>query len=158
MVRAGLALTGCRSSIPHGEYTLKPALKAYAQVLQINEIPQGTSVGYNGTFIAPKASRIATLGVGYADGYFRNLSNQGEVFFEGHKLPVVGAVSMDLMTVDITDLPPNKINVGDWVELFGDNLWASKLAEKAGTVTWELFTRLGSRFERFYVGSKGAAL
>lgn len=151
MVRAGLALTGCRSAVPHGEYTLKPALKAYAQVLQINEIPQGTSVGYNGTFVAQRTSRIATIGVGYADGYLRSLSNRGEVYFEGYKLPVVGSVSMDLTTVDITDLPPNKIGIGNWVELFGDHMWASKVAEKAGTVSWELFARLGPRFERFYI-------
>lgn len=153
MVRAGLALTGCRSANPHGEYTLKPVLKAYAQVLQINDIPQGGSVGYNATFIAPRASRIATIGVGYADGYFRSLSNRGEVYFEGYKLPVVGNVSMDLTTIDITDLPPNKIGLGNWVELFGDHLWSSKVAEKAGTISWELFTRLGSRFERFYLNS-----
>jgi alanine racemase len=153
MIRAGIALTGCRSSIPHGEYTLKPVLKAYAQVLQITEIPQGTSVGYNATFIASRASRIATIGVGYADGYLRSLSNQGEVYFEGYKLPVVGSVSMDLTTIDITDLPPNKIGLGNWVELFGDHLWASKVAEKAGTSSNELFTRLGSRFERFYLNS-----
>jgi alanine racemase len=153
MVRAGLALTGCRSALPHGEYTLKPVLKAYAQVLQINEISQGTPVGYDATFIAQRASRIATIGVGYADGYLRSLSNQGEVYFEGYKLPVVGTISMDLTTIDITDLPPNKIGLGSWVELFGDHLWASTLAEKAGTISWELFTRLGSRFERFYVSS-----
>lgn len=154
MIRAGLALTGCRSAIPHGEYVLKPTLKAYAQVLQINEISQGTSVGYDATFVAQRASRIATLGVGYADGYLRSLSNQGEVYFEGYKLPVVGNISMDLTTIDITDLPPNKIGLGSWVELFGDHLWANKLAEKAGTISWELFSRLGSRFERFYVSSE----
>lgn len=153
MVRTGLALTGCRSAIPHGEYILKPALKAYAQVLQINEIPQGATVGYNATFIAQRTSRIATIGVGYADGYLRNLSNQGEVYFEGYKLPIVGTVSMDLVTIDITDLPPHKIDLGKWVELFGDHLWASIVAEKAGTLSNELFTRLGSRFERFYLNS-----
>jgi alanine racemase len=156
MVRTGLALTGCRSAIPHGEYTLKPALKAYAQILQINEISQGRSIGYNATFIAPRTSRIATIGVGYADGYLRSLSNRGEVYFEGHKLPVVGSISMDLATIDITDLPPNKIGIGNWVELFGDHLWASKVAEKAGTISWELYSRLGPRFERFYVNSHEA--
>jgi alanine racemase len=153
MVRAGLALTGCRSANPHGEYTLKPALKAYAQVLQITDIPNGTPVGYNATFVASRASRIATIGVGYGDGYLRSLSNQGEMYFEGYKLPIVGSVSMDLTTIDITDLPPQKIGLGNWVELFGDHLWASKVAEKAGTISWELFTRLGSRFERFYLNS-----
>lgn len=153
MVRPGLALTGCRSSMPHGNYTLKPAIKAYAQILQINEILPGESVGYNATFSASRASRIATLGVGYADGYLRSLSNRGEVYFEGQKLPVIGNVSMDLLIIDITDVLPNKIQPGDWVELFGDNIWIDKLAEKAGTVSWEIFTRLGPRFERFYLNT-----
>lgn len=153
MVRAGLLLTGCRSAIPHGEYTLKTAIKAYAQVLQINDIPQGASIGYDATFIAQRASRIATIGVGYADGYLRSLSNRGEVYFEGYKLPVVGRVSMDLTTIDITDLPPNKLGLWNWVELFGDNLWSNKVAEKAGTISQEFFTGLGSRFERFYLSA-----
>lgn len=153
MIRPGIALTGCRSANPHGEYVLKPVLKAYAQVLQIKDIPPGASVGYDSTFIASKASRIAILGVGYADGYFRSLSNRGEVYFEGYKLPLMGRVSMDMTTIDITELPVNKIGIGSWVELFGDHLWADKVAEKAGTVSWELFSRLGPRFERFYVNA-----
>ncbi len=151
LIRPGLALTGCRSAMIHGEYRLKPVLKAYAQILQINEIDCGESIGYDATFTALRASRIATLGVGYADGYLRSLSNCGEVYFDGHLLPVVGRVSMDLLTIDVTDMPPDNIHVGDWVELFGDNVWADKLAEKAGTVSWEFFTRMGSRFERFYL-------
>lgn len=153
LVRAGIALTGCRSSIPLGDYKLKPVLKAYAQILQINEIQRGESVGYDTTFIAARPSRIATLGVGYADGYSRNLSNRGEVYFGGQRLPVVGRVSMDLITIDITDVTTDKIHCGDWVELFGDNLLAHEVAETAGTISNELFTRLGSRFERFYIGA-----
>jgi len=153
LIRAGLTLTGCYSTIRHGNYTLKPVLKAYAQILQTNEIQPGESVGYNCTFKATRPSRLATLGVGYADGYLRSLSNRGEVYFEGQKFPVVGAVSMDLMTIDITDALPNKVQPGDWVELFGENIWADKLAEKAGTVSWEIFTRIGPRFERFYINA-----
>lgn len=151
LLRVGYALTGCRSTVIRGNYTLKPAIKAYAQVLQINDVLPGRSIGYDATFLTSRASRIATLGVGYADGYFRSLSNCGEVYFKGHKLPVVGKVSMDLTTVDITHVPPNKICVGDWVELFGENMGADKVAEKAGTISLELFTHLGPRFERFYV-------
>jgi len=151
MIRLGLALTGCRTSVPRGDYTLKPVVKAYAQILQINEISRGESVGYDATFIASRASRIATLGVGYADGYLRSLSNRGEVYFEGHKLPVVGRVSMDLVTIDITEVPSHKIHIGDWVELFGDNILIDYLAERAGSVPWELLTRIGHRFERFYI-------
>jgi alanine racemase len=154
MVRAGLALTGCRTAVPLDSPSLKPALKAYAQVLQIRDVPRGESIGYDATFITSRASRIATLGVGYGDGYLRCLSNQGDVYFEGQKLPLVGRVSMDLLTVDATDVPPNKINPGDWVELFGDHLFIDTVAEKAGTISWELMTRLGPRFERFYLDAK----
>lgn len=153
MTRAGLALTGCPSLLCQGNKQLKPALKAYAQILQIHEISRGDSVGYDVAFIASRASRIATLGVGYADGYLRSLSNQGEVFFEGRKLPVVGRVSMDLLTIDITDIPSDEIRVGDWVELFGDHISIHTLAEKAGTISWEFMTRLGPRFERFYLNA-----
>ena len=148
IVRPGLALTGCRSA---GDLGLKPVLKAYAQVIQINHILPGTSVGYDTEFIAQRPSRIATLGSGYADGYFRTLGNRGEVYFKGQFLPVVGRISMDHITVDVTDID---IHPGEWVELFGDNIPAHVLAEKAGTVSWELFTRLGQRFERFYLSSK----
>jgi alanine racemase len=156
MIRVGLGLTGCRTAVSKGDYILKPALKAYAQVLQINDLSQGESVGYDATFIASRPSRIATLGVGYADGYLRHLSNRGEVYFEGQKLPVVGKISMDLLTIDVTDVSPNRIYPGDWVELFGDHMLLNHVAEKAETISWELITRLGSRFERFYVNSKRA--
>jgi alanine racemase len=148
IVRVGLALTGCAFA---GNLSLKPVLKAYTQVIQINYILPGTSVGYDADFIAQRPSRIATLGVGYADGYLRSLGNRGEVYFKGHFLPVVGRISMDHITVDVTGID---IHPGDWVELFGENVPAHILAEKAGTVSWELFTRLGQRFERFYLGSQ----
>lgn len=151
LARVGLALTGC---LPSMTILLKPVVKAFAQILQIKEISRGDSVGYDATFIAPRASRIATLGVGYADGYSRSLSNRGEVYFDGHKLPIVGRVSMDLVTVDITDVPPSKIHAGDWVELFGDHLLISDLAKNAGTIPWEVLTQIGKRFERFYLDAK----
>lgn len=154
LARVGLALTGCRTAVPQGKYSLKPVLKAYAQILQINDVPRGSSIGYDATFITSRASRIATVGVGYADGYLRSLSNRGEVYFEGNLLPVVGRVSMDLLTIDITNVPPHQIRSGDWVELFGDHLLVDDLATKAETIPWELLTRLGSRFERFYSTAK----
>ncbi len=154
LTRVGLALTGCRSAIPHGTYCLKPAIKAYAQILQINEISSGQSVGYDATFVASRASRIATVGVGYADGYLRSLSNRGGVYFNGYTLPIAGRVSMDLITIDITEVPPDQIRIGDWVELFGDHIYIDALAEKAGTISWEILTRLGPRFERFYLNTQ----
>lgn len=150
LVRAGLALTGSHPSYLSSK-KLKPVMKAYAQILQIHDLPRGASVGYDATFIAPRASRIATLGVGYADGYTRALSNCGEVYCNGHLAPIVGKVSMDLVNVDITDIPSESIHVGNWVELFGDHLLVEDLAKKAGTIPWEILTQVGQRFERFYI-------
>jgi len=154
IVRAGLALTGCATAISQGTAPLKPVVKAYAQILQINTIARGDSVGYDATFIASRASQIATVGVGYADGYLRSLSNRGEVYVAGIKAPVVGKVSMDLLTIDVTDLPPGLIHCGDWVELFGDHLPIDDLAQKADTIPWELLTSLGARYERFYLNNQ----
>jgi len=154
IVRAGLALTGSYAAIFQIKAPLKPVIKAYAQILQLNEVSAGDSIGYDATFIASRASRIATLGVGYADGYLRSLSNRGEVYFSGTRVPVAGRVSMDLMTIDVTDIPSSKIKAGDWVELFGDNLSIDAVAEKAGTVPWELLTSLGPRYERFYLSNQ----
>lgn len=154
IVRAGLALTGCPTAISQGTAPLKPVVKAYAQILQINTIARGDSVGYDATFIASRASQIATVGVGYADGYLRSLSNRGEVYVAGIKVPVVGRVSMDLLTIDVTDLPPGLIHCGDWVELFGDHLSIDDLAQKADTIPWELLTSLGARYERFYLNNQ----
>ena len=151
LVRPGLALMGCQTAVPLGVSPLKPVLKAFAQIIQTNEITPGDPVGYNASYIASRTSRIATVGVGYADGYLRSLSNTGEVYFNGYKLPVVGKVSMDLLTIDVTDVPGDKIYPGDWVELFGDNLPIDDVAKKAGTIPWEISTRIGPRFERFYI-------
>ncbi len=150
LVRPGLALTGYK----HQCFSLKklrPVMKAFAQILQIYDLPRGESVGYDASFIASRASRIATIGVGYADGYSRALSNCGEVFYKGQHAPVVGKVSMDLLNIDITDIPPEFCHIGDWVELFGDNIPVEKLAEKAGTIPWEILTQVGPRYERFYL-------
>ncbi|MBX9621700.1 MAG: alanine racemase [Alphaproteobacteria bacterium] len=154
IVRIGLALTGCRTAAPQGNVSLKPVVKAYAQILQINDIERGDSVGYDATFIASRASRIATVGVGYADGYLRSLSDRGEVYVAGAKAPVIGRVSMDLLTIDITNIPSGRIQRGDWVELFGDHLLIDDLAQKAGTIPWELLTLLGVRYERFYLNNQ----
>lgn len=154
IVRIGLALTGCRTAIPQGNAPLKPVMKAYAQILQINDIARGDSVGYDATFIASRASQIATIGVGYADGYLRTLSDRGEIYVAGVKAPIVGRISMDLLTIDITDIPSGRVQRGDWVELFGDNLLIDDLAQKAGTIPWELLTALGARYERFYLNNQ----
>lgn len=150
MVRPGLALYG--GSLPRlAEPGLfKPAVKVYAQVLQTGHIQPGQSVGYDGTFTANRPTRIATLGIGYADGYLRSLSNRGSVYLCGHKIPVIGRVSMDLITVDITDVPEGACVPGDWAEVIGEQILLDDVARAAETAPWELLTSLSTRSHRFY--------
>ncbi|HEY0788941.1 MAG TPA: alanine racemase C-terminal domain-containing protein, partial [Thermoanaerobaculia bacterium] len=109
-------------------------------------------VGYGRSWIAARPSRIATLPVGYADGYGRALSNQAEVLIGGRRAPVVGRVSMDLITVDVTDLPG--VAAGDEVTLMGrdgdDEISAEELAAKLGTISYEILCDVGARVPRIY--------
>ncbi|MEB3703094.1 Alanine racemase [Candidatus Bealeia paramacronuclearis] len=146
LVRPGLALYGSNLTSPE----FKPVAHIFAKILQIEEIPAGKSIGYDATFTTARSSRIATLGIGYADGVLRSLSNQGYVFIQGHKFPIVGRISMDLMTVDITAHHGAPIRSGDWVELLGENIRLDDVAKWARTAPWEILTNLGSRYERFY--------
>lgn len=151
MVRPGIAIYGSLPGFPQEAKNLKAVVKAYAQVLQVQEVPQGTTVGYDATFVTSRASRIATLGVGYADGYHRILSNRGQVYVGGRFVPVVGRISMDLMTIDVTDLPGGFVAAGDWVELMGEHITVDMLANLAGTASWELLTGFNTtRAHRYY--------
>jgi alanine racemase len=116
--------------------------------MRLKDLRAGHAVGYGTTFRTERASRIATLPVGYADGYDRLLSNRGEVLVRGRRAPVVGRVSMDLVTIDVTDVPD--ASLGDEVELLGDTITAQELAEKTSTITYEIFCRISARVPRVY--------
>ena len=98
--------------------------------------------------------RIAVLGIGYADGYPRRLSNIGYGMFKGKKLPIVGNISMDYMTVDISCIKDKEINVGDWVELIGDQITIQKIAKLSETIEYEILNNLGYRLQKDYIDSK----
>jgi alanine racemase len=121
-----------------------------APVLQVREIEAGERVGYNGIWRAARRSRIATLPVGYADGFSRHLSNCAAAFFDGRAVPLVGRVSMDLTTFDVTDLP--EIQPGVWLELMGPHQTPDDLAARAGTNGYEILTSTGHRYTRRYQG------
>ena len=95
--------------------------------------------------------RVAVVGVGYADGYLRSLSNRGRVFIQGYPAPIVGRVSMDLITVDITEIPGSVVDLTCWVEIIGPHRDLDELASDAGTIGHELITSLGTRYERRYL-------
>ena len=116
--------------------------------MRLKDLPSGHGIGYGTTFHTLRPSRIATLPVGYADGYDRNLSNNAYVLVRGRRAPVVGRVSMDLLTIDVTDIPDARY--GDEAILLGDEISVDELAKRAGTISYELFCRISKRVPRFY--------
>jgi len=147
LVRPGVALYGADPQKPEGRADrsapnlMQTAAVLTARVLQLRRIDLGESVGYAATFHAKRPSMIATIALGYADGIPRALSNKGVVAIGGARVPVVGRVSMDLMTLDVSDLstPPQ---LGDAVELMGDSISLGEVAERAGTNEYQILTRL----------------
>lgn len=147
LVRPGIVLYG------FGNYSgidLKPVMKLKSQIIQLSQVPIGTLVGYGGKFVTKKPSAIATIPVGYADGYTRMLSSKGVVSIKGELALVVGDVCMDFIMVDVSNIP--NINVGDEVVLFGDDLISViDLAQMANTISYELLSNIGKRVPRKYL-------
>jgi alanine racemase len=157
MVRAGHALYGYVSP-PRGAarqpiLDVRPALTWRAKILAVKDIPEGTLVGYGGTFRAPSAMRIAILGAGYADGVFHRLSNRGKVIAAGQIVPIVGTISMDLTTIDVTNV--RELKPGDDVTLLGAEgdarLDAQQIARVAGTISYNILSSISARVRRVYV-------
>ena len=149
MVRPGIALYGSGSG-SIDSHPLKQVIKLYSRILQIRTLSRGASVGYGASYRASEETRIATVGLGYADGYLRSLSNCSWVFFNGVRLPVIGRISMDYITINITKIASEKIKTGDFIEIINDKFTLDDLATLANTVPHELLTRLGTRHHRIY--------
>jgi len=129
---------------------LRPVMKLKSVVIQVRSVPAGTPVSYGGTFVTKRPSVIATLPIGYADGYMRRLSNRAKVSIRGALAPVAGTVCMDLITIDVTDVPG--ASVGDEVVLFGDSLVSvDDVARWAETISYEVLSNTGKRVPRRYV-------
>ncbi|MEM0986440.1 MAG: alanine racemase [Pseudomonadota bacterium] len=151
--RPGLALYG-GGPAPEG-VVLAPGVTVEAAILRVQDVPAGETVGYGATHIFHAPARIATVSMGYADGLPRSLSNRGFVCFEGARCPIIGRVSMDLITVDVTAIDPpggdgGLAKVGARVEVIGGHARLDEQAERAGTLGYELLTGLGRRVERIY--------
>ena len=152
-VRAGLMLYGS-ASIPSYQPELRPALAWKTRVLLVREVPPGRGVSYGRTFITPRPMRIATLAVGYADGYPRQVSGRSaQVLVGGVRCPILGRVTMDQILVDVTAVPG--VAAGDEAVLVGsqgaESILAADLAEWAGTIAWDIFTGIGGRTRRIAV-------
>lgn len=147
--RVGIALYGAEPLDLHSP-RLEPVLRWRTAIARLKELPPGHAIGYGTTFHTWRPSRIATLPVGYADGYRRGLSNRGEVLVREQRTPVVGRVSMDLVTIDVTDV--NGAAVGDEVVLLGrqgnDEIPAEELAAKLDTISYEVFCGISKRVPR----------
>jgi alanine racemase len=163
LVRPGIALYG-------GNPTQKVANPMHAvailegTVMQLRAIGAGDTVGYGATWQAARPSLVAVLGAGYKDGVPRALSSReqqgpAQVFIGGRRCPVIGRVSMDMMAIDVTGLPPGSVARGTRAEILGRNIAIDEVASWAGTISYELLTRLGSRYARLYTGleSDGSA-
>jgi alanine racemase len=155
LVRPGIALYGGRA-LEGRPNPMHWVVKLQARILQVRETPAGEAVGYGATYRTEKTTRLATLACGYADGFLRALSGPsgrpGPVGFIGNNpVPVVGRVSMDLITVDVTDVPAREALRGAWVEVLGPRTTIDDLTDRAGTIGYELLTRLGRRVHRIYL-------
>lgn len=149
LVRPGRSLYGLGARFLHTD-GIRQAVKVYTRIIQVRAIGKGETVGYDAMYCVPKETRIATIAVGYADGLSRALSNHGRVYIAGYEAPMVGRVSMDLITVDVGKIPEALTVPGAWVEVIGDNISADDVALAAGTTSREIVSKLGARFHRIY--------
>jgi alanine racemase len=154
LVRPGVALYGGNPIAPR-KNPMKPVAHLGGTILQIRDVKKGETIGYSATWKAPRDSRIAILGAGYKDGVPRLLSSKqkdgpAQVWVGGKRCPIVGRVSMDMMGIDVTEVKPSKLARGDRAEIFGHKISIDEAAGWAGTISYELLTRLGSRYARVY--------
>ena len=161
MVRPGAILYGYYQSFDPPEKSLEvqrrlpvePSLSLRARIITLRDLPAGQPVGYSARFVTERPSRIAVINAGYADGILRQRTNRGCALVHGRRVPLVGAISMDLTTLDVTDVPG--VALGDVVTIYGHDgeaeIRVSDVAREIGTVTSDLLCALGKRVPRYYV-------
>jgi alanine racemase len=135
-------------------------VKAEARVLQVRDVEAGAAAGYGATWTASGPCRLATLSIGYADGFSRLLGSAqgaGRICINGHSAPIAGRVSMDLLIVDVSQLPQDAVKRGDFAQLIGPEVPLEEVAARAGTIGYEVLTSLGDRYARHYTGASASA-
>ena len=150
LVRPGLALYGA-APVEGAASPVRPVVRLEARVIQLRAVEAGAGVGYGLTYVAREPRRLATVSVGYADGWPRRLGGRAAAYFGDVRLPIVGRVSMDSMTLDVSDLPDGALAEGDFVELIGPRQTLEAVAAGAETIAYEILTGLGTRFSRTYL-------
>lgn len=151
VARPGVALYGI-NPLPGQVNPMRQVVRLQGKILQLREIDASQSVGYGAAYQAAGPMRIATVAVGYADGYLRALSDRGHAWIGGRRIDVVGRVSMDLLALDVTAIPGDAAAPGTMVDLFDPEIGADSLATEAGTIGYEILTSLGQRYHRTYLG------
>ncbi|MBV9523745.1 MAG: alanine racemase, partial [Alphaproteobacteria bacterium] len=150
LVRPGIGLYGGNPA--HGENPFKTVASLTGRIVQLRKVNTGETVGYGASHPATRPSIYATVALGYADGLMRSLGNKGFAAIGGVRAPIVGRVSMDLTTLDVTDLAPRSVEVGGEAEFFGDVISMEEVASAAGTANYEILTGIAPRVPRHYIG------
>jgi len=152
IVRPGIALYGGRPAVTGAANPMAEVVRLRGGILQVREIDAPGAVGYGASELVTPGSRIATVAVGYADGFPRAAGRPRMALLDGWQVPIIGRVSMDLITLDVTTVPGDLARPGAMVDLIGGGLCLDDAAEAAGTISYELLTGLGNRYARHYVG------
>ncbi|NEW90862.1 alanine racemase [Rhodopseudomonas sp. BR0M22] len=156
LVRPGAALYGINPT-PEADNPMQPVVDLKVRIVQVRTVERGDTVGYGATWSARRPTRIAVLSAGYADGYFRAAGSSdgtrgAEVIIAGERCPIAGRISMDLIAVDVTDLPANAARRGQMATLIGEGITVDELGHHFGTIGYEVLTSLGRRYSRIYKG------
>jgi alanine racemase len=154
VVRPGVALYGVNPT-PGQANPMKPVVELKARIAQVRPVARGETVGYGATWTARRATKLAIAAIGYADGYLRSSGSSdeepgGAAIVGGKRCPIAGRISMDLLTIDVTEVPDGTVRRGDIATLIGDGLPIDEVARNAGTIGYELLTTLGRRYHRVY--------
>jgi len=157
LVRPGIMIYGCYpSAVVQRSMELRPAMTLRTRVALVKDLQPGESLSYGRTFVASRPTRVGTLPIGYADGLSRSHSNRGEVLICGRRAPIIGTICMDMTLVDITHIP--EAGVGDEAVIFGrqgsGQISVEEVAERIGTVSYEILCSVGARVPRLYLGGE----
>ena len=149
MVRPGAALYGVNPVLGHPN-PMQPVVRLKARILQVRDVDSGDSVGYGAAHRIDRSGRIAIIAIGYADGWLRSSSHRGAARIAGQPAPVIGRISMDLVTLDVTGIDPEAVQPGAYADLIDDRYGVDDAAHAAGTIGYEVLTALGGRCVRVY--------
>lgn len=153
IVRPGAALFGI-NPLPGKPNPMRAAVALKARILQVRDVDAGETVGYGATHRMERPSRIATIAVGYADGWLRSASDRGSAAIAGRRVPLVGRISMDLLTLDVTGIEADRVKPGVYADLLDDSFGIDDAAAAARTIGYEMLTLLGRRYARVYRGAR----